>query len=84
MWMFLDADSDGVTDNLDQCPDTPNDATVDDRGCWTVALFFFDSTEVKPEAYLMLSEAVLIMKEHSDLKVSVDEHTCSIGLRHII
>jgi OOP family OmpA-OmpF porin len=75
----LDADRDGVTDNLDQCPGTPNGATVDDRGCWTVALFYFDSTEVKPEAYPMLNDAVLIMKELSDLKVSVDGHTCSIG-----
>ena len=75
----IDSDKDGVTDNLDQCADTPNGATVDDRGCWRVALFYFDSTEMKPEADPILNEAVLIMKEISDLRVSVDGHTCSIG-----
>ena len=75
----IDSDKDGVPDNLDQCPDTPNGGTVDDRGCWKVALFYFDSAEVKPEAYPMLNEAVLIMKKISDLKVAVEGHTCSIG-----
>ena len=30
---LLDADHDGVPDNLDQCPDTPLGATVDASGC---------------------------------------------------
>jgi OOP family OmpA-OmpF porin len=75
----IDKDKDGVSDNLDQCPDTPNGATVDDRGCWRVALFYFDSTKVKPEVYPMLQEAVLMMKKNPDLKVEIDGHTCSIG-----
>jgi OOP family OmpA-OmpF porin len=29
----LDSDGDGVTDDLDQCPDTPRGAPVDARGC---------------------------------------------------
>ena len=33
-WSFtIDADSDGIIDDLDQCPDTPSDATVDANGC---------------------------------------------------
>jgi OOP family OmpA-OmpF porin len=75
----MDSDKDGVTDNLDQCPDTPMGATVDARGCWRVVLFDFDSAEVKTEAYPMLNEAVLIMKKISDLKVAVEGHTCNIG-----
>jgi len=31
----LDADGDGVMDNLDLCPDTPAGASVDENGCWT-------------------------------------------------
>ncbi len=78
----MDSDGDGVTDDKDQCPNTPKGATVDTRGCWTyaaVVLFGFDSAEVKSEAYPMLQEAVLIMKKNPDLKVEVDGHTDSTG-----
>jgi OOP family OmpA-OmpF porin len=78
----MDSDKDGVTDNLDQCPNTPMGATVDARGCWTYAakvLFDINSAEVKSEAYPMLQEAVLIMKKNPDLKVEVDGHTDSTG-----
>ena len=60
----MDSDKDGVTDNLDQCPNTPLGATVDARGCWTFeakVLFDINSAKVKSEAYTMLQEAVLIM-----------------------
>ena len=78
----LDSDKDGVPDNLDQCPNTPLGATVDARGCWTYAakvLFDINSAKVKPEAYPMLNEAVLIMKKNPDLKVEVDGHADSTG-----
>ena len=78
----LDSDNDGVTDNLDQCPNTPLGATVDARGCWTYAakvLFDINSAKVKSEAYPMLIEAVLIMKKNPDLKVEVDGHADSTG-----
>ena len=78
----LDSDKDGVPDNLDQCPNTPLGATVDARGCWTYAakvLFDINSAKVKPEAYPMLNEAVLIMKKNPDLKVEVDGYADSTG-----
>ena len=78
----MDSDKDGVSDNLDQCPNTPMGATVDARGCWTyaaVVLFDINSAEVKSEAYPMLNEAVLIMKKNPDLNVEVDGHTDSAG-----
>jgi len=78
----MDSDKDGVTDNLDQCPNTPLGATVDARGCWTYAakvLFDINSAKVKSEAYPMLTEAVLIMKKNPDLKVEVDGHADSTG-----
>jgi OOP family OmpA-OmpF porin len=78
----LDADRDGVADYLDQCPNTPKGATVDARGCWTyasVVLFDINSAEVKSEAYPMLNEAVLIMKNDPDLNVEIDGHTDSTG-----
>lgn len=78
----MDSDGDGVTDDKDQCPDTPKGATVDERGCWTyaaVVLFDFDSAKVKPEAYPILEEAVLILKKNPDLVVEIDGHTDSTG-----
>lgn len=53
----MDSDKDGVTDNLDRCPNTPLGATVDVRGCWTYetkVLFDINNAEVKSEAYHML------------------------------
>jgi len=78
----MDSDKDGVTDNLDQCPNTPLGATVDARGCWTyaaVVLFDINSAEVKSEAYPMLTEAVLILKNNPDLNVEIDGHTDNTG-----
>jgi len=78
----MDSDGDGVTDDKDQCPNTPKGATVDARGCWTyaaVVLFDFDSDKVKPEAYPMLDEAVVILKKNSQINVEVDGHTDNVG-----
>jgi len=78
----MDSDNDGVTDNLDQCPNTPLGATVDARGCWTFeakVLFDINSAKIKPEAYPMLQEAVLIGKRNPDLKVEIDGHADSTG-----
>ena len=78
----MDSDGDGVTDDKDQCPNTPKGATVDARGCWTyaaVVLFDFDSAEVKTEAHPMLDEAVIILKKNPAIKVEVDGHTDNVG-----
>ncbi len=78
----MDSDGDGVTDDKDQCPNTPMGATVDARGCWTyaaVVLFDFDSAEIKSEAYPMLNEASDILKKNSELNVAIDGHTDNIG-----
>ena len=78
----MDSDGDGVTDDKDQCPNTPIGATVDARGCWTyaaVVLFGFDSAEIKSEAYPMLDEASAILKKNTELNVEIDGHTDNIG-----
>jgi OOP family OmpA-OmpF porin len=78
----MDSDRDGVTDDKDQCPNTPKGATVDARGCWTyaaMALFDFDSAEIKSEVHPMLNEAVVILKKNPEIKVEIDGHTDNIG-----
>jgi OOP family OmpA-OmpF porin len=78
----MDSDGDGVTDDKDQCPNTPIGATVDARGCWTyaaVVLFDFDSAEIKSEAHPMLNEASDILKKNPEIDFEVDGHTDNIG-----
>ena len=78
----MDSDGDGVTDDKDQCPNTPKGATVDERGCWTyaaVVLFGFDKSKIKPEAQPMLDEAVAILKENPEINMEIDGHTDSTG-----
>jgi OOP family OmpA-OmpF porin len=78
----MDSDGDGVTDDKDQCPNTPIGANVDARGCWsleTVVLFDFDSTEIKSEAHPILNEASDILKMNPDINVKIDGHTDNIG-----
>ncbi len=78
----MDSDGDGVTDDKDQCPNTPKGATVDARGCWTyaaVVMYGFDSAEIKSEAFPMLDEAVSILKKNPELKVEIDGHTDNMG-----
>jgi len=78
----MDSDGDGVTDDKDQCPNTPKGATVDERGCWTyaaVVLFDFNKSKIKPEAHPMLDEAVAILKKNPEINVAIDGHTDNIG-----
>ena len=78
----VDSDGDGVTDDRDQCPNTPIGATVDARGCWSfeaVMLFDFDRSEIKSEAHPMLNETSDILKMNPEINVKIDGHTDNIG-----
>jgi len=77
-----DSDRDGVPDSIDQCPNTPYGATVDARGCWTydaTVLFGFDSTDLDPQIFNMLDEAVVVLGKNPGFKVEIDGHTDSTG-----
>jgi OOP family OmpA-OmpF porin len=76
-----DSDHDGVTDDKDQCPNTPIGAKVDSRGCWVLShvLFDFDRYEIKAQAYGMLNEVVTVLDKNPGVKIQVDGHTDSIG-----
>jgi OOP family OmpA-OmpF porin len=78
----MDSDGDGVTDDNDQCPNTPIGGTVDARGCWTYeasVLFDVNRTEIKSEAHPMLNEAYDILKKNPDISIEVNGHTDNIG-----
>lgn len=77
-----DDDGDGVINDKDNCPDTPSNAAVDDRGCWALAnslLFAFDSAVINKKDLTELDQVVEVFKSQPDLKVTVEGHADSTG-----
>jgi OOP family OmpA-OmpF porin len=78
----MDSDGDGVADTMDQCPNTPKGATVNEYGCWAYqgeVLFDFDQAELKAGAYPILDEAVMVLNNNPDLKIEIQGYTDSTG-----
>lgn len=76
-----DSDKDGVPDDKDECPDTPQGAKVDERGCWVIpgVTFELDKAIVRPMFFPLLDDVVLVLKQNPDLRIHVDGHTCDRG-----
>ena len=83
-----DEDSDGVCDNLDKCPGTEANATVDADGCVVVAeavrveldvKFDFDKADVKQDSYGDIKNLADFMKQYPQTSTTVEGHTDSVG-----
>lgn len=76
-----DSDGDGVTDDIDQCMDTPMGAPVNGRGCWLIeAVYFdFDKSDIKSEFYATLVEIADVMKQNPAISVRIEGHTDNRG-----
>ena len=76
-----DSDGDGVTDDIDQCPNTPMGASVNDKGCWLIdnIYFDFDKSDLKPEFFASLVQIADVMKQNSDIAVQIGGHTDNRG-----
>ncbi|HCN47358.1 MAG TPA: porin [Pseudomonas sp.] len=83
-----DSDNDGVCDNVDKCPDTPANVTVDADGCPAVAevvrveldvKFDFDKSVVKPNSYGDIKNLADFMKQYPSTTTTVEGHTDSVG-----
>lgn len=83
----VDSDGDGVPDELDQCPGTPYNVVIDERGCPHSLLFgenefmmearaYYDenSSEIKSEYYEQLDNAGKKMQVHLDAVMRVEGH----------
>jgi OOP family OmpA-OmpF porin len=79
--MVGDSDGDGVTDDMDQCPDTPVGAPVNDKGCWLIdnVEFDFNKFNIKSEFVPGLVEIADVMKDNPSLIVRINGHTDNIG-----
>lgn len=83
-----DDDNDGVCDNVDKCPDTEANVTVDADGCPAAAddvrveldvKFDFDKAEVTPEGYAEIKTVADFMNQYPQTTTTVEGHTDSIG-----
>jgi OOP family OmpA-OmpF porin len=85
----VDSDGDGVNDDMDQCPNTSTGTRVDSVGCAlpvkeiaSIKLkvnFGFDSNVVGDQYFSDVNELAAFLKRFSDLQVSVEGHTDSVG-----
>ncbi len=76
-----DRDGDGVYDDLDQCPNTPKGAKVDERGCWVLenVHFDFNKWDIKPQYYPELIQVAIVLQDNPSLAVEIQGHTDDIG-----
>ena len=93
--VVLDADKDGVVDDEDKCPDTPEGVKVDREGCpvkvdvgkemvekGRVTLdikFDFNKAVVKPECLDQINKIAEVMKQYPAINVVIEGHTDSLG-----
>jgi len=77
----VDSDGDGVYDDRDQCPNTPKDAKVDERGCWVLGdvFFDFDKYNIKPEFDYELDAVAKVLRMNPSLKIRIEGNTDNVG-----
>ncbi|MGE6795724.1 OmpA family protein [Psychrobacter okhotskensis] len=84
---ILDSDGDGVFDDIDECPGTPFNVVIDERGCPHSLLFgenefmmearaYYteNSSEINSEYYEQLDNAGKKMQDHLDAVMRVEGH----------
>lgn len=78
---MTDLDRDGVDDRFDRCPKTPLGAKVDDRGCWVIQDYVFEteSARIKPEHEPALTAVGEVLVGNPKLRIRLDGHTDDTG-----
>ena len=82
----MDADADGVADDIDLCPETQQGSTVDATGCAAgVAIklegvnFLYNSHELTDKARSILDRVAGIINQQPDMRLEVAGHTDATG-----
>jgi OmpA-OmpF porin, OOP family len=82
----LDSDGDGVNDCNDKCPDSSAGQTIGADGCpvkLSIDLkgvnFDFDKATLRPDAVVILDEAVAVLAKYPELRFEVAGHTDLCG-----
>lgn len=75
-----DDDADGINNCNDKCPNTLKGAHVNPFGCWIVDVKFDnDRSNIKPQYYSELDNAVTVINENPGVNIEVQGHTSSTG-----
>jgi OmpA-OmpF porin, OOP family len=79
--VYGDSDGDGVTDDVDQCRNTPAGAPVNDKGCWLIenVEFDFNRYNIKPEFNATLAEIADVMNKNPGIMLRIEGNTDIIG-----
>ncbi len=79
--VIRDSDGDGVFDNLDKRPGTPNGANVNQFGCWVLenVLFDFKKYDIKPQFDGYLDQVAVVFEKNPSIKVQIQGNTDNIG-----
>ncbi len=85
----LDSDQDGVSDDLDKCPSTPDGAVVDAAGCpkklernfvsYLDVKFGFGKHDIEGDAHAEIRKVSTFMKHYPSVKVTVEGYTDDTG-----
>ncbi len=82
----LDSDGDGVTDDKDQCPNTPHGTAVDINGCPLIGSitlvgvqFENNSARLSADSSATLDPFADSLREHPRLRIEVQGHTDGVG-----
>jgi OOP family OmpA-OmpF porin len=83
---MVDSDGDGVPDQFDKCPSTPQGMPVDGVGCGleqvitlTGVNFEFDKASLTPDSRKILEEVSLKVAHFKDVPMTLEGHTDSKG-----
>lgn len=86
---LVDSDNDGVVDQKDECPETLEGLTVNNKGCvekdkeQTIVMrgvtFEFDSAKLTANAKRILRQAAESLREQPELEIEIGGHTDSVG-----
>ncbi len=84
-----DSDKDGITDDIDQCPNTPLQYMVDSKGCQILVInnqsvtlevyFELNSTNIPPQYFEEIGGIARFLNQYKNLNLKIEGHTDNIG-----
>jgi len=87
--VFVDTDNDGISDVKDSCPNTPENAKIDSRGCAVLAnkvieinlnvAFENNSAQLKAPAMNDIQRLADFMQQYKNTSAVIEGHSSTIG-----